>query len=544
MNLSRIKNALCELSYKKIRYVFIIISGLLTGLTLVVPTIGFIEWITLIPVATVILGKASDKTVRLRSLYLDGFVFYYSFYIVCFFWFTYLYPLDFVDGMTKGAALAVVIIAWFGLSLLQALLSAFCFVFIGIAFRGGICEKVGMLKPLVAAGVWAVIEWTQTIGWWGVPWGRLPLGQIKYVVGVQNASWFGSYIITFMLVAVNFLLAYALLNTEKFKVSVIIAASLLVFQYGSGALIYFTTDVNDGEKIRVACVQGNISSSEKWDKSSLSKTLDVYTRYTVSAAEQGAQIVIWPETAFPYDIGDDSSYGKYFEELSKEQKVYILVGAYVCDENGAPLNSLICFTPEGERLDTVYSKRHLVPFGEYVPLRPVIQTLIPPLAELVLSDEDIVPGEGAQIIEIGEGIALGGLICFDSIYEELTLESVRAGAELICLSTNDSWFIDSVALDMHNAQAQLRAIESGRYVARAANTGISTVITPRGEVVDSLGALVDGVIVEDVYATDRVTLWSIVGNGFVYLLIVIYLFLLGERIWITINKKYKINKNT
>ena len=97
---------------------------------------------------------------------------------------------------------------------------------------------------------------------------------------------------------------------------------------------------------------------------------------------------------------------------------------------------------------------------------------------------------------------------------------------------------------MHNAQAQLRAIESGRYVARAANTGISTVITPRGEVVDSLGALVDGVIVEDVYATDSVTLWSIVGNGFVYLLIVIYLFLLGERIWIAINKKYKINKNT
>lgn len=544
MNFSRITDTFKDVSYKKMRYILILLGGILTGLTLVIPEIGFIEWITLIPVAIVLLHRASDRTIKLRSLYFDGFVFYYSFYLMCFFWFTYLYPLDFVEGMTKGAALAVVIVAWFGLSLLQALLSAFSFVFIGVLFRSRICRKISILKPFCAAGLWAIFEWTQTIGWWGVPWGRLPLGQSEYIIGLQNASLFGSYFVTFMLVAVNFLLAYVLFTPNKIKLGVIVASALLVFQYGSGAVLYFTNDVTEGEKIKVACVQGNISSSEKWDTSSLSKTLKVYTQYTAEAAEQGAQIVIWPETAFPYDIsGDYSIYAERFAKMSKDHGIYLLVGAYVSDETGSPLNSLICFTPDGEQMDTVYSKRHLVPFGEYVPLRPLIQTLIPPLAELVLSSDDIVPGEGAQIIETNEGISLGGLICFDSIYEELTLESVRGGAELICLSTNDSWFIDSVALDMHNAQAQLRAIESGRYVARAANTGISTVINPRGEIISELGALVDGLVINDVYATDRATVWSVIGNGFIYLLMTASVFIVSDRVFEAIKLK-KVSKKT
>jgi len=485
MGVDKFRELLNNLIDKKIRYVLLLLGGVLTGLTLVIPQIGFIEWVTLIPVGVVLLRRASDKSIRLRSLYLDGLVFFYSFYLTCFHWFTYLYPLDFVDGMTKGGALAVVIVAWFGLSLLQALLSACFFILAGGVFRSRLCQRFGLLKPFMSGAVWAVCEWSQTIGWWGVPWGRLPIGQTAYVVGLQNASWLGSYFVTFMLVTVNFLFAYALLdiNTKAMvRTSVMVACGLMIFQYASGALLYFTNDMTDGQKITVACIQGNVSSSEKWDKSSNQKTLDNYTRYTEEAAAEGAQLVIWPETAIPYDIRTSHAYySDIFSELADKNDIYLLVGAYVSDEEGNLLNSLICFTPEGESIENVYSKRHLVPFGEYVPLRPLIETLIPPLAELVLSSSDITPGEGAQIIEV-DGMALGGLICFDSIYEELTLESIRAGAELICLSTNDSWFIDSAALNMHNAQAQIRAIESGRYVARAANTGISTVINSQRSV--------------------------------------------------------------
>jgi apolipoprotein N-acyltransferase len=138
------------------------------------------------------------------------------------------------------------------------------------------------------------------------------------------------------------------------------------------------------------------------------------------------------------------------------------------------------------------------------------------------------------------GIGLGCLICFDSIYEQLTYESVRDGAEIICLSTNDSWFSDSAALYMHNAQAQLRAIENRRYVARAANTGISTVINSRGEVIGELGPLVDGRVTATAYANDSMSLCTVIGNGFVYTLLALALALITENF---VNK-IKINKKT
>ena len=545
MSSSKLSDFLKKSAFSRLRLLFLLLGGVLTGLTLVLPKIGFIEWMTLVPVGAVMLYRASSRDIRLRSLYFDGFVFFYSFYLTCFHWFTYLYPLDFVDGMTKAGALAVVIVAWFGLSLLQALISACFFILLGGIFRSRLCSRAVILKPFFAGAVWAICEWSQTIGWWGVPWGRLPIGQTEYLAGIQNASWFGSYFITFMLVSVNFLIALALIEITKLclvRICAVLSIALIAFQYGSGALIYFTHDATAGEKITVACIQGNVSSAEKWDKSSRTKTIENYRRYTEEAASEGAQVVIWPETAIPYDISyAQSYYGDVFGDMAKENGIYLLVGAYV-NREGNSYNSLVCFTPNGEMLDSVYSKRHLVPFGEYVPLRPLIETLIPPLAELVLSEDDVMPGEGAQIIETDDGLALGGLICFDSIYEELTLESVRGGAELICLSTNDSWFIDSAALYMHNAQAQIRAVESGRYVARAANTGISTVINSKGEVIDELGALVEGKIVCDVYASDRTTLWSVIGNSFVYLCIAVCVAVIADNAFVKIKSKKELTK--
>jgi apolipoprotein N-acyltransferase len=143
------------------------------------------------------------------------------------------------------------------------------------------------------------------------------------------------------------------------------------------------------------------------------------------------------------------------------------------------------------------------------------------------------------VIDAG-GIRLGGLICFDSIYEELSYASVLDGAELICLGTNDSWFSDSAALYMHNAQAQLRAIENGRYVARAANTGISTIITPRGEVIEELEPLVSGNVYATVYARDQITLNTTLGNAFVYLILICFVAVFTQNIIKKVKNKQKI----
>lgn len=501
------------------RFLCLLVSALFTGLTLVFPKLGFLEWISLIPVGIFLLSYASKPEVRLRHFYGYGLVFFWSFYLVVFHWFINLYPLDFIDGMTKGGALAVVLVSWWGLSLLQALMGGTVFIFAALLLRTRLSARYPLIRPFLIAALWAFYEWTQTIGWWGVPWGRLPLGQSAYLVGLQTASWFGSYFVTFLLVAVNLCLAYALcqmMNTAKenrllsVRGACVAAVALLVFQYGAGAILWVSKP-DATEKARVAVIQGNISSQEKWSFDSTMRTREVYREYTLRAAEEGATVVVWPETALPQTVDKDTT---YLVKLAREANVTILVGAFTEDEEELQYNSIACFLPDGSMHDTVYAKRRLVPFGEFVPFRKLIETVIPPLADLVLSSEDVAWGEGANVFSLEEG-KIGSLICFDSIYEDLTRESVKDGAELICLSTNDSWFTDSAALYMHNAQAQLRAIESGRYVARAANTGISTIISDRGEVLADLEPLVDGMLVEGVAMRNSVTLYTKIGNGFV-----------------------------
>ncbi len=523
---------------KRFRFLLLGASGLLTGLTLVFPTIGFLEWLTLIPAGVFLLEVAADPSVKLRRLYGYGLFFFYCYYLTVFHWFVHLYPLNFIDGMTKGAAVAVVLVAWLGLSLLQALFGGFAFVFSALLLRRGLAKRIPLLCPFLVAGVWAVYEWTQTLGWWGVPWGRLPLGQAKFLVGLQTASWFGSYFVTFLLVAVNLCLAQIICRILKnrsykdwrlWRGGVIAVAAMLIFQYGAGTALWFAGTPKTSETVRVAVIQGNISSHEKWSISGGQKTREVYRDYTVKAAEAGAEIVVWPETALPYTIRENNGVGRFVSELAQETHTTILVGAFTTDEEG-DYNSIVCFTSDGSMYETVYSKRRLVPFGEFVPLRELIETLIPPLAELVLSGDDVIQGEGANLFVLEEG-TVGSLICFDSIYETLTRESTQAGAELLCLSTNDSWFTDSAALYMHNAQAQLRAIESGRSVARAANTGISTMISPRGEVMSDLPPLEEGMLVEDLPLQNHTTLYTRIGNLFVWSLIgVLGLFLFSDRV--------------
>lgn len=525
-----------------IRLLVLILSGVLTGLTVAFPTVGFLEWITIVPAAVILLRRACNKEIKLKTLYLDGLLFFYGYYLVCWHFFLSMYPLDFIDGVTKGTAAAVVAISWLGLALLQALMGAFVFLFAGVILRGRICQKIGILQPITISALWAVFEWSQNFGWWGVPWGKLALGQTKYLVGIQNASWFGSYFITFVLVLVNFVIAYALLNASKVKIlrlCSIIAISVVAFQYLSGLVIWFTNDINEGEKVKVACVQGNISASNKWTSETLKQIETVYWEQTRYAAEQGAKIVLWPETAIPFNItgGAQTKYDKNCRELAKETQVHIIVGAYSSDDEKS-YNSLVCYTPDGERLDNIYNKRRLVPFGEFVPLRTVFETLIPPLTEILITVEDISEGESSSLMSI-DGSDVGCLICFDSIYDGLTLDTVRDGADFICLSTNDSWFSGSAALKIHNSHAQLRAIESGRYISRCASTGISTIVSPRGEVLSYVEADTEGTLIYEIHKRDNKTAWYFFGNSFVYLCLLFLAVLICEKIVLKVNKKQK-----
>lgn len=513
-------------------------GAVLCALCLIYPAIGFIQWFSMIPALYYLFSRVEKAGMRLRRAYGLGFLYFYSFYLVIWHWFTDLYPMEFA-GVTKGEAILLIAICWFGLSLLQALLSALTLPVLLLLSRVRLLKRYPVLLPFLFASVYTVAEWAQTISWAGVPWARLVLGQSACGVLFGGAALFGSYFVTFAIVAVNGFAAYAILHLDRVRLCATACAVVFLFSLAAGTIGYFTAPTGGENGVIVAAVQGNVGSSEKWTSASNTRSYEVYEKYTAEAKAQGAQLVLFPETFMPYRITESSNLGVYVRGLAKKYDIIIRCGGfYYDDETDKLYNGLFTVYPDGSIDDIVYAKRRLVPFGEFVPMRSVVETLVPPLADMGMLSEDLDAGEDSAVVKTDIG-AIGSLICFDSIYEDLTLDAVRDGAELICLSTNDSWFLDSVGIYMHHRQAQLRAVESGRYIIRSADTGISSVIAPDGSAEAELPPLVDGISVATVYPTAQRTLYSCIGNAVVYLMIAAELVLAADGLICYVRRRRK-----
>ena len=531
---------------KKYKILLLCVSGLLTALAVVFPTVGVLEWVTIIPAAMVLICISEDEKIKLRRVYLCGTVFFMSYYLVIYHWFLYMYPLSFMD-VSKGVAILVVTVAWIGLSIIQTISSSLIFLVFAIVFRSRIFEKLKILVPFLAAALWAVIEWSQTIGWWGVPWGRLCLGQTKTSLTLLSASVLGSYFVSFLIVAVNFCIAYLLIRQDFTKVLATACICMVVGNLIIGAFVRISYNNKNNQKIKVAAVQGNIPLNEKWSPNTKQVIEDAHSKYTLEAAENGADLVIWAETAFPYDI--DSELEDYFSALAREAGATIIAACFTlpekpvyADDGGLrSYNSLFEVKEDGSFGEDIYSKQRRVPFAEFVPLRSMIEILIPPLAELNMLPNDVIPGEKSVVLHTEKG-NIGCMICFDSVYENIALESVRDGAQMLIVSTNDAWFDDSAENYMHTSQSKLRAIETGRYVVRAANTGISGIVNPMGEFEEELGILEEGYVIGDIYLRDQTTIYTVIGNLFVYICIGFTSALLCASVFLYMKDRKVVNK--
>ncbi len=491
------------------RLLLLFLGGALTGLTLIFNEVGLFEWLMLVPAAYVLVDLARRQDTKLKCSYGYGFVFFMSFYLVIYHWFIYLYPLEFT-GMSRISAAIVVLTGSVGMPLLQSLCGGLVFVMTVLLGRTRMVRKHPTMIPFLAASLWVIFEWSQTQYWSGVPWGRLAIGQCNMPAMIGTASLLGSYLITFFLVAVNFSLATALYEKPKAGLLISLAVGMFVFNAGMGGLLNYLDAKKPEEIITAAVIQPNIGSADKWDIE-LSEIVDICESYTLEAAVSNPDLIIWPETAVPVVLQTSPNTTRRLSEMSVECGIPVLVGMFTEDEKGRDYNSLVLFEPDGSYGEQVYSKRRLVPFAEFIPWRSFFTFLIPPLTEIAMLEEDVYPGRDSGLIESG-GVVLGPFICFDSIYESLTIETLRDGAQILVLSTNDSWFYDSAAGRMHLSQAKLRAVESRRWVLRAANTGISAVITPSGQATQILRPLVGGYIVAQVGVRDNMTLYMRVGN--------------------------------
>ena len=508
--------------FLKYRYLIAPICGILMALPLIYSAMGILQWISLIPTVIILYLLVEDATVKYKKLYLFGLSYFFPFFVVVFHWFYYMHPMDFA-GLSGAASFFVVTLACVGMAIFQSFAAAFIFPIFAWISRGIFVRRHQILKPFLLAAMFVIVEWSQTLGWWGVPWGRLALGQLDYSFVVQPASVLGSYFISFVLVLVNAMIAYALLGMQRAKLVSYICIGVVVFQFAFGGVMYYFNSRVDGcETVKMAAAQDTVSNEDKWGEGKTQHekyryTIDVYGRLTAEAASEGAVAVVWPETVLPYTFFNNDYMVADMSRLARENNITILFSTFTEAEGGGLYNSIVQVNPDGTFGNTVYAKQHLVPFGEFLPMAGLIEAIAPPLAELAQTD-NIVAGEDSVVLETAAG-RVGGLICFDSIYEDLAINSVRNGAEVLVVSTNDAWFRESAALSMHYSQSRLRAIECGRYVVRSANTGISAIITSTGKPMDICGAGETGEITEEIYLRENRTVYSYIGDAFVYALI-------------------------
>ena len=323
---------------------------------------------------------------------------------------------------------------------------------------------------LVFPSVWVLAELTRAYFLTGFPWLSLGYSQVDSVLagaapylGVFGVSWLVA------LVAAGLVIMLKQKQTGKQLTTTVFIAGIFMLSYG----LSNQQQTNDsGKSLDVRIVQGNVPQEIKWHPDYRASTIDLYQK--LSFAEK-ADLVVWPETAVPAFYDEVENYLiKPLAEKLVSRGSEMVIGIPVREKDGRYFNSMVSLGSEFDR----YDKRHLVPFGEYAPveflLRPLVDYFRIPMSDFAKGTSQ------RPLLKVGDYFA-GVSICYEDAFGNETAQSMPDAAYLINVS-NDAWFGDSLAPYQHLQIARMRAIETGRDMIRATNTGISAIVDYRGKV--------------------------------------------------------------
>jgi apolipoprotein N-acyltransferase len=378
-------------------------------------------------------------------------------------------------------------------------------------------RRVGAAGVLLFTAPWVATEFFRGYLFGGFPWVPLGNSQVKVLAIAQIASVLGVYGVSALVAFINSAIAYALLTDGRRRLEAVGAAALVVFGVGAWGTWRLANDslTREGTQLRVGLVQGNIAQEDKWDRSQARRIFTTHIAMTREAVAKGAQYVIWPESSTPFMFEEDAAGGDILRALSREVNVPILFGSDQIERGEDPrlYNAAFLVTPGGKTA-AVYRKIHLVPFGEYIPFKSWLFFVSP----LVESLAEFAPGGSIVMLPVN-GHLTSTAICYEVVYPSLIREAVEAGSELLTTITNDAWYGHSSAPYQHFELASMRAIEQGRYLARAANTGISGMVDPYGRVVAASAIFEQVTIVDEVRLLTSRTLYSVMGDVVAYVAI-------------------------
>jgi apolipoprotein N-acyltransferase len=405
---------------------------------------------------------------------------------------------------------------------------------------------LGLRALAFVPAIWVTTELGRQYVWDGFPWALLGYSQVTTLPVAQVASLVGVYGLSALLALTSTAAAYVILDRGRTRwvfagtAGLIVAASVV---WGNARLAASPL-LTRGEPVRVAVIQGNVEQEQKWDPAMRDTIADRYIAMTRQALARGATFVIWPESSTPFYFEHDLVRGGEIRRLAVASKATLLIGSdqvepirtAAAPSSAAPssatpssatpssatpssattdhvkersYNAAFLVKPDGA-VGAVYRKMHLVPFGEYVPLQSLL-FFAGPIIGAVADFAPFTAGTEAVLLPVGAHYA-STAICYEVIYPNLIRRTVLDGSELLTTITNDAWYGRSSAAYQHWDQSSMRAIEEGRYLARAANTGISGFVDPYGRILDHKGLFETAVLVQDLrFLKDR-TVYNRIGD--------------------------------
>ena len=439
-------------------------------------------------------------------------------------WFVASPKRAFLIGWLAGTAYFGVSFRWFG-ETAGALIAPFGFVLalgpaiveaaIGFGLAGVLASLAARglrsesraaraLAPAGAAAGFAFLEWLRSegMGELGVPFASLGFTQVASPVA-PLASFAGTYGVTFALCAVAAYAAAAILARRvrglAWAAGVAVACSAL-------AWLAWPARAAAAPTVRVAALQGNIAQGIKFSAAAFPEAVARYESLTLRAAASRPSIIVWPETVIPTALNQRPELQARFRALARRTGATLAVGTLDI-EPGADYNVLWFFSPGGGP-DVVYRKRQLVPFAEHLPFAQLL-AWIPWTSEV----SHFVEGTDPGLVGVG-GLRYGPIVCWESAFGGLVRGDVRAGATALIVSTDDAWFGTTAGPYQHSEIARMRAIETGRWIVRAASTGISGIIAPDGRYA-AASALDTQAVVEGALGTPVDTAYDAIGPGVV-----------------------------
>ena len=493
------------------RLLYCLLSSVLLWFSFPKFNLEYLAWFSFVPLFFAIEGKT--KREAFWSSYLSGFIFF----ILTIYW--------------------LVHVTFVGLIILSLYLS-FYFAFFGYFFVGfkKRFKKYNVLLIIFLSSIWIILEYLRSYLLTGFPWVLLGYSQYLNTKIIQSVDIIGSFGLSFLVIFVN-LCAFEMIKAVSFrkfklfsKISIMLLLIWVVF-YSYGVYSINKYSLQEDGVINVSLIQGNIAQEHKWESIYRTKIKEIYFDLSRKASEDNPDIIIWPETAYPdYIISGDIESLRPMAEIVREIKIPILLGA-VYQKKDNYYNTAILITDNLKDID-IYNKIHLVPFGEYIPLRRYLSFF-----EQFIPIKDFSSGREFNIFRIknkeNESIDFGVLICFEDTIAELSRQFRLRGADFLVNITNDAWFKETSSPYQHLQASVFRAVENRIYTLRAANTGISCIIDNCGRIIKRVrdknkDIFVKGVIEGEVKKQDVLSFYTRFGDIIIlicglYILLFVYL---------------------